>query len=191
VNIAGIVLAAGRGARFGGSQSKLVARYEGQPLVRRAAETLIGSRARPIVVVTGFDREGVEAALAGLPLRFTHNFEFASGMASSLRAGLVASGDCSGAVVLPGDMPLVRSETIDRLIEAFEAAPECAAVIPYFRGRRGNPALLGHRLFARAMTLSGDEGARRILSETEGVLRLDVEDQGVMMDVDRREDLGG
>jgi molybdenum cofactor cytidylyltransferase len=189
LRVAGIVLAAGRGARFGEAESKLVAPLKGEPLVRHAARTLLGSRAQPVVVVTGFARESVEAALAGLPLRFTHNPDYASGMASSLRAGLIAAGDCAGALILPGDMPLVTTETVARLIEAFEAAPESAAAVPFCRGRRGNPALLGRSLFKAALALSGDEGARGLLQAAEGVIRLDVEDEGILKDVDRREDL--
>jgi molybdenum cofactor cytidylyltransferase len=189
LSVAGIVLAAGRGARFGGAGSKLVAPFRGEALVRHAARTLLGSRTRPVVVVTGFARESVEGALAGLSLSFTHNHDHESGMASSLRAGLMAAGDCAGALILPGDMPLVTKETVDRLIAAFEAAPGCAAVVPFFQGRRGNPALLGRSLFARALALSGDEGARRILAASEGVIVLEVEDEGVLRDVDRKEDL--
>ena len=59
--------------------NKLLAEIGGQPLVRIAAEQVLASRARPVIVVTGHQRERVEAALAGLPVRFVHNPDYAEG----------------------------------------------------------------------------------------------------------------
>src|SRR5437588_2806668 len=74
--ITGLVLAAGRSTRMGGP-NKLLEEINGRPLVRIATEQLIGSRAGPVIVVTGHQRERVERALAGLPVRFVHNADFA------------------------------------------------------------------------------------------------------------------
>ena len=74
-NIAALVLAAGRSSRMGGP-NKLLAEIGGRPLVRIAVEEALASRARPVIVVTGHQRERVEAALAGLPVDFVHNAAF-------------------------------------------------------------------------------------------------------------------
>src|SRR5271170_914074 len=108
--IAAIVLAAGRSSRYiaaGGAEvSKLVAEYRGEPLVRGVARAALTSRARPVVVVTGHARAEVEAALADLPVSFAFNPDFASGLASSLKAGIAAVPTAAAAVVvLLGDMP--------------------------------------------------------------------------------------
>ena len=142
MNVAAIVLAAGRGARFDATQSKLLADFGGRPLVRRAVEAALGSRASKTIVVTGHARDEIEPALAGLPLVFAHNPDFASGMASSLRAGLAHAADSAGALALLADMPGVASPMLDQLIEAFNRAPDRAAVAPVYQGRRGNPVLL-------------------------------------------------
>ena len=86
-NIAALVLAAGRSSRMGGP-NKLLAEIGGRPLVRIAVEEALASRARPVIVVTGHQRERVEAALAGLPVDFVHNSHFADGLGTSLRAGI-------------------------------------------------------------------------------------------------------
>ena len=186
--VAAVLLAAGLGSRFRAADpslaTKLVAEVGGVPLVRRAAEAALASRAGPLVVVTGHAADAVRAALQGLPFTFVHNPDFAGGMASSLRAGLTAlPQEAAGALVLLGDMPAVAVATLDRLVAAFSAAPEAEAVVPVYGGRRGNPALLARALFPAAMALGGDEGARRLLSRAR-VVEVDVADDGVLIDVD-------
>ena len=79
--VAAVVLAAGRSTRMG-AINKLIAEIGGKPLVRIAAEQALASRAKPVIVVTGHERERVEAALAGLPVRFVHNPDYAEGLSA-------------------------------------------------------------------------------------------------------------
>ena len=83
MSVAAIVLAAGRGARFGAAPGKLLAHYRGRPLARHAVEAALASKASKTIVVTGHARGDVEQVLAGLPVNFAHNPDFASGVASS------------------------------------------------------------------------------------------------------------
>jgi molybdenum cofactor cytidylyltransferase len=196
LDIAAIILAAGRSQRFraeGGSEiSKLVASLDGKPLVRYAAEAALASRARPVVVVTGHAREGVEAALAGLPVVFVDNANFATGLASSLNVGVAALPSAvAGALILLGDMPGIEAATLDRLIGAFALRPDALAATPIRAGRRGNPALLSRALFATLARLQGDEGARHVLAEADPgrVVQVDVDSDGVTLDIDTPDDL--
>lgn len=195
MTVAAVVLAAGTASRFRAVDpsvpTKLVARFDGVPLVRRVAEAALASRARPVVVVTGFAAREVRAALDGCALAFAHNPAYASGLASSLRAGLQAlSDDVSGTLVLLGDMPAVSAAVIDRLVAAFEADPGAEAAVPVSGGRRGNPALLGRALFGSARALGGDEGARRLLARAR-VVEVPVDDEAVLLDVDEPAALHG
>ncbi|WP_424361384.1 nucleotidyltransferase family protein [Methylocystis parvus] len=189
VDIAAIILAAGRGARYGAAQSKLIADIDGVPIIRRVAQAALASRAARAVVVTGHAKKEIEAALSGLPVAFVFNPDFASGLASSLRTGLSAVADADGALALLGDMPGVTPSIIDALIAAFEKEPTSAAVIPTSDGRRGNPVLLSRALFPQVAMLEGDEGARKLLRETRGVVELSLDDEGVLADVDTPADL--
>jgi molybdenum cofactor cytidylyltransferase len=169
-----VLLAAGLGSRFG-SEPKLLARLEGKPLVRHAAEAALGAGPRPIVAVLGAHAEAVRAALAGLPLTCIENPDFRSGLAGSLQTGLAALPPaCAAAVVLLGDMPFVTAENIDRLTAAFgEAGGDRAAVIPVRDGRRGNPVLLNlRRLAPEIARLSGDHGAGPLLKGRTDVLEI-------------------
>ncbi len=193
VEIAALVMAAGRGARFGAGpdESKVLADLEGRPLVCHVVETALASRAAATLVVTGQGAHGVATALDAHPVALVHNPFFARGLAGSLKAGLVAlPPHIDGALVLLGDMPRVRIETIDALIAAFDASADAEAVVPLCDGREGNPALLGRSLFAELMLLEGDAGARRLLSQPgRRIVRCPVEDPGILVDVDTREAL--
>jgi molybdenum cofactor cytidylyltransferase len=184
-NVAGIVLAAGRSTRMGGP-NKLLAELNGKALVRIVAEQLLGSKASGVTVVTGHQADRVREALHGLDVTFVHNPDFADGLASSVKAGIAAvPAEADGAVVCLGDMPLVDTRLIDRLIEAF--APDRGALIamPVSDGRRGNPVLWSRRFFAELMTLDGDIGARHLIARhAEAVAEVVVEGAGAFLDID-------
>ena len=193
--IAAIVLAAGRATRFAAdegpeSASKVFAILEGRPLLAHVVATAAASRAAPVVVVTGRGADRAAAALEGLDVVIAHNARFAEGMAGSLAAGLAAVPDTAeAAVVLLADMPRVARATLDALIAVFtRERPD--AVVPVHGGRRGNPVLIARSLFPALLRLSGDEGARRILAEgSHRVLLCEVDDPGVLVDIDTRDAL--
>jgi molybdenum cofactor cytidylyltransferase len=194
--VGAIVLAAGQSSRFragGGSDvTKLVAKLDGKPIVRRVAEAALASKARGVVVVTGYARNSVEGALAGLDVELAFNPKFASGLASSLKAGLAATpSDVAGSLVLLGDMPWVEPRLIDALIDAFLARKDVFAAVPLREGRRGNPVLLGRGLFEAAMRLEGDEGARRLIDALNAtdLVEVGAPNTGVTFDIDTPEDL--
>lgn len=185
--VGAIVLAAGRATRFGASdtESKVLALLEGRPLVTHVATTALASQARPVIVVTGQGAAGCASALAGLDVLLAHNPAFAAGMAGSLRTGLAALPPTSeAAVVLLADMPRVRATTIDALAAAF-MRERGEAVVPVHAGRRGNPVIVSRSLFPALASLTGDEGARRVLADpARRVTRLPVDDPGILADVD-------
>ena len=186
--VAAIVLAAGTASRYRAADpsiaTKLVALIDGVAIVRRVVEAALASHARPVVVVTGYAEAEVRAALDGLTVGFVANPDYATGMASSLRAGLAAlSPESDGALVLLGDMPGVTAPLLHGLIAAYGAEPGVDAAVPVHDGRRGNPVLLGRALFGAAMDLHGDEGARRLLTGAH-ILQVDVADEAVLIDVD-------
>ncbi len=188
--VAALVLAAGRSTRMGGP-NKLLAEVGGRPLVRITTEHVLASRARPVLVVTGHQREAVEAALAGLPVTIVQNADFAEGLSTSLKTGIAAlPQDIDGAIVCLGDMPQVEAGLIDRLIGAFD--PERGALIaaPSVEGKRGNPVLWSRRFFAELMALEGDVGARHLITQyAEAVVEVPAGGAGTLLDIDTPEAL--
>ncbi len=189
-HIAAVVLAAGRSTRMG-AVNKMLAEIGGKPLVRIAAEQALASRAKPVIVVTGHERERVEAALAGLNVRFVHNPDYADGLGTSLKAGIGAvPEDADGAIVCLGDMPQVDSQLIDKLIAAFDPERGALVVVPSIEGRRGNPVVWSRRFFNDLMSINGDIGARHLIgSYAEAVVEVPVAGEAALTDVDTPESL--
>jgi len=182
--VAALVLAAGSSRRMAGD-NKLLQPVAGVPMVRRAANAALASRAIAVVAVTGFAADAVKAALFGLDIEFAHNPEHESGMASSLRAGLRAlPADTDAVVVVLGDMPLVSAAHIDRLIAAFDPA-RGNIVVPMKDGRRGNPILWPRDLVAEMQQVQGDVGARGLLQlHADRIDTVPCEDDAIFADVD-------
>ena len=188
--VAAVVLAAGRSTRMG-AVNKMLAEINGKPLVRIAAEQALASHAKPVIVVTGHERERVEQALAGLPLSFVHNPDYAEGLGTSLKAGIGAVPDESdGAIVCLGDMPQVDAGLIDKLLMAFDPARGALVVVPSINGRRGNPVVWSRRFFPELMAVTGDVGARYLIGQyAEAVVEVPLAGDAALTDVDTPESL--
>jgi molybdenum cofactor cytidylyltransferase len=189
-HIAAVLLAAGRSTRMG-AINKLIAEIGGKPLVRIAAEQALASRASPVIVVTGHEREKVAAALDGLPVRMVHNPDYVEGLGSSLRTGIaVVPKEADGAIVCLGDMPQVDATLIDKLIAAFDPEKGALVVTPTIDGRRGNPVVWSRRFFPDLMAVQGDVGARNLIgSYAEAVVEVPVAGDAALIDVDTPESL--
>jgi molybdenum cofactor cytidylyltransferase len=146
----------------------------------------LASRARPIIAVLGNRAEDVDAALGKLPVERVLNPDFADGLSTSLKRGLVAlPEDVDGVVVCLGDMPLIAGRDIDRLITAFNPLEGRAIVVPTRRGKRGNPILWSRQFFAEMMVLSGDQGARKLVEEhADLAAEVEMDSDAIFIDID-------
>jgi molybdenum cofactor cytidylyltransferase len=183
--IAAVILAAGQSRRMG-RQNKLLAPVDGKPLVAHMVDAVLGSRAGPVVVVTGHEEEVVRAALGERRVIWAHNPHFAEGLSTSLKAGLDAlPEDADGVLVALGDMPRVKSAQIDRLIAAFNPLEGRGIVVPTVRSKRGNPVLFASRLIPALREVAGDVGGRHLLGEhADEVVEIEMEDDAALLDID-------
>ncbi len=183
--IAAVVLAGGRSTRYG-VRNKLLETLDGVPLVVRAVRAALASRATPVIVVTGHEAEAVRGALAGIDVRIVHNPDFASGLSTSLKAGLAAApADVDGAIVALGDMPRIEARHIDRLIAAFSPKEGRGIVVPVHLGKRGNPVLFDRAYFKELMAIEGDTGARHIIAASASeVAEVDLATDAIFLDID-------
>jgi molybdenum cofactor cytidylyltransferase len=117
------------------------------------------------------------------------NPDYATGLASSLKAGIRAVPDgCNGALILLGDMPGITAEHVDRLVDAFAEAPD-TIVVPVHQGRQGNPVLWPHRYFSQLLQLEGDAGAKRLISAHAGQVReVELATDEIFADIDTPEE---
>jgi molybdenum cofactor cytidylyltransferase len=189
-HIAAVVLGAGRSTRMGGP-NKLLEQIGGRPLIRIVAEQALASRARPVIVVTGHQRDKVEASLEGLNVRLVHNPNFAEGLSTSVKAGLAVVPEAvDGVIVCLGDMPQVTAALIDKLVTAFDPERGALVVVPVIDGKRGNPVVWSRRFFPELAALEGDVGARHLIGRyPEAVAEVPLTDTAALIDVDTPEAL--
>jgi len=189
MRVAGLVLAAGGGSRYG--SPKALVRLRGRLLVERAAELLAAGGCDPVVVVLGAAADQVLAA-ARLPrtgVRTVVNPDWPTGMGSSLRVGLAAvPAEAEAVVVTLVDTPGLGPESVRRLVAA--GGPDGAAQATY-EGRRGHPVLLGRTVITEvAAAATGDRGAGPWLAaHPERVRLVPCDGTGDPRDVDVPDDL--
>lgn len=184
----GLLLAAGVGSRFDphGVQNKLLARLpDGTPVAAEAARRLLLAVPKVLAVV----RPGAEALArvlndAGCDVAFAPAAQ--RGMGASLAAGVQASEDAEGWIVALADMPRIEPSTIEALARALDGG--AGLVAPFYAGQRGHPVGFGAVHRDALLSLDGDSGARSLLA-SERLTRLDVDDPGILRDVDTPEDL--
>lgn len=186
MTVAGLVLAAGSGSRFGGPKALVV--LDGELLVHRAVRVLREGGCVPVVVVVGAEADRV-CREADLPDAVVAA-DWATGMGASLRAGLAALADEVDAVVVGlADQPLVGSAAVERLRAAFSAGAEVA--VATYGGRPRNPVLLARTVWPDVARLArGDEGARPFLrAHPDRVTPVACDGTGSPFDVDTPADL--
>jgi molybdenum cofactor cytidylyltransferase len=183
-----VVLAAGRGSRFQGTEHKLAQDLGSHSVLGRTIGHAIASGLGVVVVTT--DPLAAESTrwvarrdVVVLPEVGTGPAGL--GMGYSIAAGVAARPDAAGWLVLPGDMPMVTSATLVAVAKALEQHP---VVFAQYRGRRGHPVGFAAELFSDLVQLSGDEGARRIVARYPSI-GLELDDPGVLVDVDTADDL--
>ena len=184
-----VVLAAGLGSRFEGAQHKLMQGMGASTVLGNTLRHAIASHLHVVVVATPALAEEACLHIAArdvvvLPEVGTPG-SAGLGMGYSISAGVSARPDASGWLVLPGDMPLVQPATLQAVARHLAGH---AVVYAQHRGRRGHPVGFSAELYSELVALRGDEGARRLVSRYPAV-GLDVDDPGVLVDVDTQADL--
>jgi len=169
-----LILAAGSGSRFlasGGDSHKLAARIGDASVLEHAIRN---------------------AEESGLQWHVVNAGEGGPGMGDSIAAGVRATASANGWLVIPGDLPLVRPRTLVRVASALALATEHDVVVPRFRGVQGHPVGFVQGLREQLLALSGDKGASSVVRaarERHRVLDLELDDEGIVTDVDTVDDL--
>ncbi len=189
-SVSAVILAAGLSSRFGDDPPKQLAKIDGVPQIRRIACQALAADFREVIVVVGHRAEEVKAALAELPLRLMNHPDYASGLSSTVRAGLAAvNSQAAAALFIPCDQPFLDRATLQRLIAAYRHGRQ-EIVVPTHRNRQRAPVLWDRSLFDELATLTGDQGARQLLSRhRERIHTVEIADGRLVADFDTPEDL--
>ena len=184
-----IVLAAGQGSRFGGSTHKLAQPLADTTVLERTLGNAIASHLAVVVVTTeafsAVARSSVAARDVVVLQGTGANDRAAYGMGHSIAAGVQAHPDAGGWIVLPGDMPLVKASTLQAVAHGLV---DHAVVYAQHLGRRGHPVGFSAGLYSDLVGLTGDQGARRLIARYPAH-GLEVDDPGVLIDIDTPADL--
>jgi molybdenum cofactor cytidylyltransferase len=155
-------------------------------------ENIRGAGLDEIVLVLGSFAETIRQQLPGSSfegLKVVVNQAYGEGMASSLREGLSAlHSQVDAALIVLADQPFIRRETFRQIVDRYRRS-DAQIVIPTYKGFRGNPVLLDRSVFPEIMALDGDMGCRAIFgSHLEGIVKVEVEDIGILLDIDNKAD---
>ncbi len=184
--IAGVLLAAGAGSRFGGG--KLLHLLDGVPIGVRSARNLIAA-GLPVTAVIRPGSDELRRLLERADCVVTECADAADGMGVSLAHAIAQSCEAAGWVVALADMPCIRPQTIQRIVDAIQEGAVIAA--PEYHGERGHPVGFSATLRDELLACSGDEGARAVILKHRAQLRLIAcDDPGVVYDIDSHSDLG-
>ena len=193
--IIGVLLAAGRGARFdpSGSRLKLLERaargpHIGEPLAVAAARTLRAELPEVVAVVAPPSDTGqaeLHRLLRAEGCTLALNPRPAEGQGASIVCGIAAASHAAGWIIALADMPAIQADTIRRVVEALHGGAATAA--PVHRGQRGHPVGFAATMQAELLASAGDTGARAVLLRHPPRL-IEVDDPGVLYDVDTFED---
>jgi molybdenum cofactor cytidylyltransferase len=187
--VSAVILAAGMSTRMGALKQLLP--LNGRTLLENVLESVRKSRVDEVVLVLGFEADTIREKIPLDRVKVVVNDAYREGMGTSVRAGIEqVSPDADAALVMLADQPFVKPESLDRLIHIYaEQKPQI--VIPVYQGFRGNPVLLDQSVFPELLNLGGDIGCRAIFgSHTENILKVPVEDIGVLVDIDTQSRLG-
>jgi len=182
----GILMAAGRGTRFGGGKLVHPVPPHGLPMAIAAYRNL-KSVVDNVIVVVRPDDEPVHAAFTAEGVTPVIALRASEGMGFSLAAAIAASPAGSGWIVALGDMPSIQPDTIARIADALVAGASIA--VPVQDGRRGHPVGFAARHRDALLALEGDTGARGVVAAHRAeVVEVPVDDAGIHADIDTREE---
>jgi molybdenum cofactor cytidylyltransferase len=187
-----IVLAAGLGSRFSGTGHKLAQlladdQGDSAAVLSLTLRHAIASRL-PVLVITTAELAPLaqeDVAARDIVVVPSAARVRGRGMGDSIAAGVAARSDAPGWLLLPADMPRVAPGTLNAVAQALQLHPVAFA---QHRGRRGHPVGFSAELYSELISLTGDEGARRLVARYPA-FAVEVEDAGVLIDIDTAEDL--
>ncbi|MEX0853659.1 MAG: nucleotidyltransferase family protein [Bauldia sp.] len=187
--VSAVVLAAGMSRRMGG-EPKLLLDLGGVPMIRRTVQNVLAFAPVETIVVTGYRAAEIEAALAGLPVRFARNDAHEQGQPTSVAAGVRAlRAHCNAVMVVLGDQPLVTAEHMRALVTAYAEMQDASILVPHVRGKRGNPVLFATRHIPAVLTGGVNIGCRRLIdTNSDDVARIEFESDVYTFDCDTPED---
>jgi molybdenum cofactor cytidylyltransferase len=181
-----VILAAGESKRMG--LPKMLLTFSGRTMIEKVITNVSESKIDKIIVVLGAYRDALVELISKLPVKYCYNDNYKKGMLSSVRCGFRnLSSVCRAVLVFQGDQPLITSNAINEVIEAYLSSGK-GIVIPVYKGRRGHPLLIDIKYRDEIEKLNPDKGLRSLACMfSDDVLEVDTNESGILTDFDTYE----
>jgi molybdenum cofactor cytidylyltransferase len=182
-----IILAAGESKRMG--FPKMLLPFGGKTIIECIIEKVLNSDSNNIIVVLGAEKEAIAAKIKNMPVRYCYNEKFKEGMLSSVKCGFNnLPFDFRAALIFPGDQPMVSSDSINSVINAYIHSKK-GLVIPVYKNKRGHPLLIDRTYLDDIKCLNPSIGLHALADRfSEDVLEVVTEDPGILRDIDTYEE---
>jgi len=182
-----LILAAGESKRMGSPKMLLI--FNGKTMLENVIKNVSGSEIDNILVVLGAEKEKLEELVSRLPVKYCFNENFRQGMLSSVKHGIHnLPSDLEAVLVFQGDQPLISSEIINGIINAYRSSGK-GLVMPVFGNKRGHPLLIDRKYIKEVEKIDDSIGLRSLAyTFSEDVLEVETTDQGVLRDFDTYEE---
>lgn len=184
-----VVLAAGGSRRMGAQ--KMLLPFGDTTIVESVVRAALDASLQGVVVVLGADDARVRETLGPYPVTFAVNADWQRGMLSSVQTGFEALPEKAAAVVVMlGDQPFVKAETVDELVARHRETRK-GIVLPVHGGRRGHPVLIDKKYGAEIVALGPEATLREVVqAHAADVLEVEIDDPDILRDIDTPEDYG-
>ena len=181
-----VILAAGESKRM--ESPKMLLTFNGRTMIEKVITNVSESKIDKIIVVLGAYREALVELISKLPVKYCYNDNYKKGMLSSVQCGFRnLSSVCRAVLVFQGDQPLITSDAINVVIDAYLSSGK-SIVIPVYRGRRGHPLLIDIKYSNEIEKLNTNKGLRSLAYMfSDDVLEVDTNESGILTDFDTYE----
>ena len=186
--ISSIILAAGQSKRML-LGNKLLLEKNNIPIIKTTLEKIKASKVQEIIIVLGKDSELILNKIKSPDLIVSINKNFNDGISSSIKNGIKNIDSSSlGVMICLGDMPLIKTSTYNKIIDAFYNYNN-KNIIPCFnKNRKGNPVLFARSYFEKLMKIKGDEGAKKLIhNKPNDFIKISIPDRGILEDIDNEQ----
>jgi len=183
-----IVLAAGSSTRFG--RNKLLEKIDGSTIIERVVKSAASSKADEVVLVLGYEAQRVKGALKNFECKFVFNEDFKKGQSFSVKAGVKSvMGYVDAVMVLPGDVALITSKSINMVVEEYERS-RSPIVVASHQGRSGHPILFDRSLFNEIMEINEETmGLKAVVNRHRDLIKkVEAGSDEILIDIDDEED---
>ena len=189
MKIAVTILAAGGSTRMG-ELNKLLLLIDDKPMIYTVCRMVLDAKVNQIILVTGYQNNKVEKAIPKEINKIVYNRNWESGMMSSIYAGMSKlEKDVDGNMIVLGDMPLISTMTINKIIGEFNKHNGNQIVYPIYDNKQGNPVVFPRKYFPEILNLKGDRGCKKLLKKYPGdAVGIPINTDDVVIDCDTRDD---